>query len=136
MAERERVHRAVKDAIDDAERLLDESPDTDLESRLMILINGWGRGLAAGLEELAIAVADLRRLDSTTAETEAPTSRAAPSFAAPPEPTEQKETTEETDLGDLDESELRDRAAESRKATAALREESKERSPSSDSRSE
>jgi len=33
-----------------------------------MLIDGWGRGLAAGLEELAIAMTDLRRARSDEAE--------------------------------------------------------------------
>ena len=61
MAERERVQKAIEAPVDEAAKLLAESPAADLETRLAMRIDGWGRGLAAGLEELAIAVEELRR---------------------------------------------------------------------------
>jgi hypothetical protein len=60
MAERERVKTAIEAPVAEAAKLLDESRGSDVETRLAMLIDGWGRGLAAGLEELAIAVGDLR----------------------------------------------------------------------------
>jgi hypothetical protein len=53
---RERVHRAVAGPVTEAEKLLAELPDAPVETTLPILVSGWGRGLAAGLEELASAV--------------------------------------------------------------------------------
>jgi hypothetical protein len=60
VGERERVKKAIEAPVEAAGKLLDESPRGDVETRLAMLIDGWGRGLAAGLEELAIALADLR----------------------------------------------------------------------------
>ena len=68
MAERERVKRAIEAPVADAAKLLEESRAADTETRLAMLIDGWGRGLAAGLEELAIAMTDLRRARSDEAE--------------------------------------------------------------------
>ena len=68
MAERERVKRAIEAPVADAAKLLEESRAADAETRLAMLIDGWGRGLAAGLEELAIAMTDLRRARSDEAE--------------------------------------------------------------------
>jgi hypothetical protein len=50
MPERERVQQAVEGSVAEAMKLLDEARGADTETRLMILINGWGRGLSAGLE--------------------------------------------------------------------------------------
>jgi hypothetical protein len=61
MSERERVRDAITGPVDEAIKILDEAHGADLEARLGILINGWGRGLAGGLEEIAIALGDLRR---------------------------------------------------------------------------
>ena len=61
MAERERVQKAIEAPVEEASKLLAESSESDVETRLAMRIDGWGRGLAAGLEELAIAVAELRR---------------------------------------------------------------------------
>ena len=60
MAERERVQKAVERPVAEAVKLLDETRGADTEKRLMMLINGWGRGLSAGLEELAIAIEEIR----------------------------------------------------------------------------
>lgn len=68
MAERERVKRAIEAPVADAAKLLEESRAADAETRLAMLIDGWGRGLAAGLEELAIAMTDLHRARSDEAE--------------------------------------------------------------------
>jgi hypothetical protein len=68
VAERERVKRAIEAPVADAAKPLEESRAADAETRLAMLIDGWGRGLAAGLEELAIAMTDLRRARSDEAE--------------------------------------------------------------------
>jgi len=64
MAERERVKKAIEAPVDEAVKLLSESSAADVETRLALRIDGWGRGLAAGLEELAIAIGELRRARS------------------------------------------------------------------------
>jgi hypothetical protein len=65
MAERERVKQAIETPVDEAAKLLEELPHGDLETRVAILIDGWGRGLAAGLEEIAIAIGELRRASTS-----------------------------------------------------------------------
>jgi len=52
----DRVHRAIAGPVTEAEKLLAELHDAPLETTLPILVSGWGRGLAAGLQELASAV--------------------------------------------------------------------------------
>jgi hypothetical protein len=106
MAERERVKQAIEAPVNEAAKLLDEAPRGDLETRLAMLVDGWGRGLAAGLEELAIAIGELRRASEPDEQSAPP-----PPAAAPPE---NEPRTEE---------ELRADAARSREATAELREE-------------
>ena len=62
MSNRERVQRAVEDPVEAAERELQELNAADVETRLTVLINGRGRGVAAGLEELAVAIDELSRI--------------------------------------------------------------------------
>lgn len=62
MTDRERVRAAIDAPVDAASKRRDETPETNIEARLLAVIDGWGRGLAAGLEELAVAVEELRRL--------------------------------------------------------------------------
>jgi len=120
MAERERVQHAVEGPVAEAMKLLDEARGADTETRLMILINGWGRGLSAGLEELALAVEGFRRANAP---------EPMPQRTRDEGPAEQPEAPESSDVPDdsnedqLDEERLRARAADSREATASLREE-------------
>jgi hypothetical protein len=58
---RERIRLAIEAPVEEAEKLLNELKDADGETRLSILISGWSRGLASALEELAIAVDELRQ---------------------------------------------------------------------------
>ncbi len=120
MAERERVKAAIDASVERAAKLLDELPKGDVETRLTILIEGWGRALAAGLEELAIAVADLRREPSTD------DASAQPPRATPPAKAADAASSDEEARGGgvRGEDELRAEAARSRQETAALREES------------
>jgi hypothetical protein len=106
---RERIHKALEAHVDEAEKLLGELPDADSETKLSILISGWGRGLAAALEELAIAVDELRQAAVPPI----------PEPVAPPpaQPEPLPEPTEEEFLDD---------AAKSREATAKLRQESEQ----------
>ena len=118
--EGERVRRAIEQQVSEAVRLLDQAQGADNETRLMMLINGWGRGLAAGLEELALEVESLRTNPSgptPSATLDKPGTRS--SEAAVP-----AEQSDGPIRPDADEESLRARAAESREATAALRDES------------
>jgi hypothetical protein len=117
MAERERVKKAIEAPVDEATKLLGESRDADVETRLAMRIDGWGRGLAAGLEELAIAIGELRRsaapADSTPAQP----------VAGPTAVVEEPGARTSDDLEPRGEDELRAEAERSREATATLREE-------------
>ena len=117
MAERERVKKAIEAPVGEAAKVLDETPRGDVETRLAMLIDGWGRGLAAGLEELAIAIGDLRR-SSTADEPSTPS----PSSAAPPQERNGEDSRDESSEPRT-EDELKAEAARSREATAELREE-------------
>ena len=119
MVERDRVQKAIEGPVAEAVKLLDGARGADAETRLTMLINGWGRGMAAGLEELAIAIESLHRAVSL----------------ATPQPTHGEPRVERSALpesppaaggpdgGEGDEARLAARAAESRAETAALREE-------------
>lgn len=117
MAERERVKQAIEAPVAEAAKLLDESRSSDVETRLVMLIDGWGRGLAAGIEELAIAVAELRRTSSVD---EMPSPHPAAAKTS-----ENNETSDEPRDHEQPrtEDELRADAARSREETAELREE-------------
>jgi len=78
VAERERVKKAIEAPVAEAAKLLEESRGADAETRLAMRIDGWGRGLAAGLEELAVSLAELRRSAAPEAP-RAPTSAPRPS---------------------------------------------------------
>ena len=106
---RERIHKALEAPVDEAEKLLGELTDADTGTKLSILISGWGRGLAAALEELAIAVDELRQAAVPPATESAPPT--APEAEPLPEPTDE---------------EFLDDAAKSREATAKLRQESEQ----------
>ncbi|HST14684.1 MAG TPA: hypothetical protein VLJ44_07530 [Gaiellaceae bacterium] len=117
MPERERVQKAIEAPVAEATKLLEESGGADLETRLAMRIDGWGRGLAAGLEELAIAVAELRR--SAAPDGPSPTTATRPPTVAGDEG-----EVEQAEHDARSEDDLRAEAARSREATAALREES------------
>jgi hypothetical protein len=118
MADRERVTRAIEAPVADAAKLLAESAGADLETRLAMRIDGWGRGLAAGLEELAIAVTEARR-SAAPVEPNAPPTTPRPATVATDE-----HDIEHDEHDTRSEDDLRAEAARSREATAALREES------------
>src|SRR5436189_5864854 len=80
MGVRERVRDAIQTPVDAAEEELRELQDADVETRLTVLIDGWARGLAAALEELAIAVDELER---RRAKTSAPERSEAPAADEP-----------------------------------------------------
>jgi hypothetical protein len=122
MDQRERVRRAVEAPVGEAAKLLDASPNADAHTRLTILIDGWGRGLAAGLEELAVAVRELERSSATDREISTDEPGGEPSRGAASPEGEQR-GREARDLSEAGEEQLREEAQRSREETAALREE-------------
>ena len=121
MGVRERVRDAIQTPVDAAEEELRELQDADVETRLTVLIDGWARGLAAALEELAIAVDELERRRAKTSATERSEAPAADEPRSEPD-----DTPEERDLRGATEDRLADEARRSRAATAELREEAEE----------
>ena len=57
---RKRVRDAIEGPVSESEKLLNDLTTATADTRLAIQISGWGRGLAAALEEIAIAVDELR----------------------------------------------------------------------------
>jgi hypothetical protein len=118
---RERIRQAIEAPVGEAEKLLSELQDADAETRLSILISGWGRGLAGALEELAIAVDELRR----EADRE-PAEPSPPPAVEEPAASEQTATEEQAADTDLDDEHLRDEARRSREDTAELQKETEQ----------
>ena len=121
MGARERVRDAIQASVDDAQQQLRELQDADAETRLTVLIDGWARGFAAALEELAIAVDELARRRS---EADAPEADAAIALDEPA--IERDDRADELDLTGADEDRLVEEARRSRAATADLQEEGEE----------
>jgi hypothetical protein len=123
---RERIRQAIEGPVGESQKVLGELKAASTETRLSILISGWGRGLAAGLEELAIAVDELLETELRTRR--GPTTSTA-ADERPSEPVPEEEQTEDSaptsSAGD-GEKQLRERAKESREQTAKLREESEQ----------
>ena len=116
---RERIRKAIEAPVGEAEKLLSELRDADSETKLSILISGWSRGLAAALEELAIAVDELRQPGRrvTTETSPPPDAEEGVSEQAPTE-----ERAEHADLKEAGDDRLLDEARRSREQTAELRE--------------
>jgi hypothetical protein len=118
------VHEAIERSVSESETLLAELDSKDVETRLPLLVTGWLRGIAAALEELAIAVDDLQ------ARAEGDDAPAAPEAA--PRGTE-SQAAEDTEKGDrpaqqraeADEEGLLEEARRSREETAEVREEAR-----------
>ena len=117
MGARDRVRDAIQASVDDAQRDLRDLQDADSETRLTVLIDGWARGLAAALEELAIAVDELERLRP---EASAPEREPVPTLDEPAG--EPEDRAEQLDLAGADEDRLTEEARRSRAATAELQE--------------
>lgn len=120
---RERIRHAIEAPVGEAEKLLNELKDADAETRLSILISGWSRGLAAALEELAIAVDELQQ----------PGLRGTPGTSPPLAPeeavSEQAPTEEQAAHADVEEAgdeRLLDEARRSREQTAELEKETEQ----------
>jgi hypothetical protein len=118
MGLRERVQQAIAGPVGESERLLNDLPTADAETKLSILVSGWGRGLSAALEELAIAIDDLQGQRTTkTPAANAPSRQAEETSSEP---------AERTDLTNADEAQLIDEARKSREETADAREKAKQ----------
>src|SRR6059058_2985737 len=57
---RKRVRDAIEGPVSESEGLLNDLTAETTDTRLAIQISGWGRGLAAALEEIAIALDELQ----------------------------------------------------------------------------
>ena len=119
MAERERVQKAIEAPVAEAAKLLEESRGADLEARLAMLIDGWGRGLPPASRSCGLP-RELRRAS-------APEEPAAPPAARPVsvdgdevEPERHEREAREA----RDEEGCARKRHRSREATNALREES------------
>jgi hypothetical protein len=121
MGVRERVQEAIQAPVEAAAQELRELQDADVETRLTVLIDGWARGLAAALEELAVAIDDLERRRPV------PSAGEQPAVPAVEEPARDVgDRPEELDLEGAGEDRLIDEARRSRAATAELRKEGDE----------
>jgi hypothetical protein len=118
MGLRERVQQAIAGPVGESERLLNDLPTANAETKLSILVSGWGRGLSAALEELAIAIDDLQGQRTTETPAATPPSGQAEETSSEP--------AERTDLKNADEAQLIDEAGKSREETADAREKAKQ----------
>jgi hypothetical protein len=118
---RQRIQRAIEAPVGEAEKLLNELQDADSETRLSILISGWSRGLAAALEELAIAVDELQHSGPSAETGTPPVDEEAVSEHAPAE-----EQAADADLEEAGDERLLEEARRSREETAELREETEQ----------
>jgi hypothetical protein len=117
---RERIREALDGPVEEADKLLSELTTASSETKLSILISGWGRGLAAALEELAIAIDDLRQAAEAPPENESRFDR------VDEVEVERERPDDRADTGEASEAQLLDEAKKSREATAALREEAQD----------
>jgi len=122
MGLRERIRQAIQEPVNESEKLLDELHNADGETKLSILISGWGRGLAAGLEELAITIDEQQEQPGTGA-SESPPPEPRPEPAQQRDPEEREEAS--ADPADADEEQLLQEAEQSREKTAEVRKQTK-----------
>jgi hypothetical protein len=120
---RERVRAAITAPTDEAARVLEQLRSASEVERLTIVIDGWCRGLAAGIEELAVSLDELQRRQRERAR-EADTATTEQPDATPPAEDASAEREGEPLDRDSTEGELAKHAKQSRAKTAALREES------------
>ncbi len=123
MGQRKRVQQAIEAPVSEANKLLEDLQNADSETRISILISGWGRGLAAGLEELAVAVDELQRQNADT--TSVPTA-ATPVPGAAAQRAASEDRSAQVDVEGASEAKLADEAKRSREETAELRKETEE----------
>jgi hypothetical protein len=60
MSLQNRVQTALETPVDAADKVLGELSDDEVHKRLAIQLDGWGRGLAGALEEIAVELDALR----------------------------------------------------------------------------
>lgn len=128
MGARERIRAAIDAPTAEAAKLLNELQDgADDGEKLTILINGWCRGLAAALEELAASIDMIERRHDEGEAHSSPQALedhdrgdAAPAVDSSAADNEQMPTATDADVT---EDELAQRAAASRAKTATLRNE-------------
>ena len=123
MGQRERVRQAIEAPVSEANKLLEDLQNADSETRMSILISGWGRGLAAGLEELAIAFDELQQQNADTMSV--PTGATRPQSAAAQQAASE-DRSPQVELEGASEAQLADEAKRSREETAELRKASEE----------
>lgn len=123
MGLRERVQHAIEGPVGESHKLLDDAPNADVETKVSILVNGWFRGISAALEELAIAIDDLRERPSVSAPDSGARNRV--EEPKPPEPTG-KDNSDQIDLAELGDERLIDEARKSSEETAELRKEAEQ----------
>jgi hypothetical protein len=115
---RERVERAIEGPVTDAAKLVDEAVHADDHTKLSLQLNGWFRGLAAGLQELAVELDVLREEAARRPDPPLePSSRPEP--ASEDEPEEHDAADADTEA--LDEAGLAERARAARAETNELR---------------
>jgi hypothetical protein len=119
---RERVRQAIAGPIAESEKLLADLQAGDAETRLSILLSGWFRGVAAALEELAIAVDGLLARSGETPVQRASDEQNEEPLA--PSPSASAEHAERIDLTDAGLERLSEEARKSREETTELRKES------------
>jgi hypothetical protein len=122
---RERIRLAIEAPVRESEKLLNELIDASEQTKLSILLSGWGRGLAAGLEELALAVDELLGRDLRSGEEPAATT---PGPALRPRPEEERsgDSAQADSIDASGEERLLEEAKKSREQTAKLQEESEQ----------
>jgi hypothetical protein len=119
MGLRERIHTAIQGPVDEATKLIDTSEELDEHTRITLLLNGWFRGVSAGLEELATAIEELQRSDQDALAPEPESSETAVPAQRNGEPAEERDRS----LEDSSEAQLLEEARASRQETEALRRE-------------
>jgi hypothetical protein len=120
---RDRIRLAIETPVREAEKLRNELTDADSETRLSILIDGWCRGLASAIEELAIAIDELRQPEPRA---EGETSSATPAAKVDAEHATTEDHAAQADLEDAGEERLSEEAKRSREQTAELQEQTKQ----------
>jgi hypothetical protein len=116
---RERVQRAIESPVAEAERVLAEAPHAKPHERLSILMNGWFRGIAGALDELAIELESLRTAGPPPAPEPAQRTQRQSDDEQPPE--NEPAGPEERAEPQATEAELAERARASRAETEAVR---------------
>jgi hypothetical protein len=110
------VQRAIEGPVADAAKLVDEAAHADDHTKLSLQLNGWFRGIAAALEELAVELEVLR--EELTRHPDPPLE---PSSRRPEPPGEDEPPAHDADTETLDEAGLAERARAARAETDELR---------------